>query len=675
MTGELQAAYTSDPIPLGTVQLHGGDIVRADSRGHFTLTAPKGLHRIVLTASDTFGNYVKTTKVIYPAVVSGVTYTLITMLRKAPSDSYMATDEMILTMGSEEERNIFAEIHIPPQSVFSEDGSVYTGEVLVSLTAIDSRNMTDIINAPSELTFVNEEGEVQPLKTFGMFNLQLADPAGKPLQAQGDIGLMLDLDLLGHNIQDLAIGDNLPKVWVLDSATGQWVKIADMKTDQGSVRLKREASTPRPDVGNATLVVGNVKVPFSGKWINYDTISEGPDLCLSRIRLYETNEFDLQIENTKCPKPGLCANPYVIVRDGEIFQGYNHNFGSEFGYCVSHPCDVSSEFGYHGYVFVEHEGQRTFAVNESNAGTGIRDEALRKRINYKSVGDAISVNFSYIKQNIKKSSKSGPFYLMDASGTYDSCKYTDDKDNHFRFYVLEKADCKQTVNTKYADGNDNIIAVDVSNSVSNPCCYAFYTKDLYPKNNDDKRHKAMYIKIKTNSSRNVLFQAQSKIGNSIDDCSTKIGEIYGDRTGCAKAGEPICLEVKPSGPVFAYEGDIVGLTDERYDATHLVVQTVKDQGRGMCSGFRLNKDLVESINAPIDFVSSYKFEIDFTKHFMETEISHEKGVYFYAGDKEDTLTKVRDHALASCKAGCNPATCTSPKGTDETNHALEFFCN
>ena len=637
MKGQLQAADTSHPIRYGMVQLHGGDTTRADNTGHFTLTAPKGLHRIVLTATDYFDDYVKTTKVIYPAAVSGMTYTLMTMLRKAQSVSRNASQDAVLTMGGEQERDAFGEIHIPRQSVFSDDGSVYTGEVMASLTVIDPRNMTDIINTPSNLAFVDEEGAIQPLKSFGMFNLQLTDLAGKSLQVQGDIELMLDLDILGYNVQDLS--DNLPKVWVLDTATGQWVKVADMKKDQrSSFRFKREAST---------LVVRGVRVPFSGEWVSYASAYDRHALCFSRIQLYETNKFELQIHNKNCPKLGLCANPYVIVWDGtnKTYHGYNHNFGVEYGYCVSHPCDVDFESGYHGYVFVEYEGQRTVAVND-DAGTGIKDQALKRRINYESVGDAISVHFSYRDQKSEK----GPFYLMDAAGTYDSCRFVDDENNHFRFYVWENTKCIQTEVTKHCGG-------------SNPNSYDWCTKD------NDNRYIVIYIKIKTNSSRNVLFQAQSEVGNSHKGSQAKKGETYGERTGCAKDNEPVCLEVKPSGKVFVDSGKEV-----EFDETQLVVQTVKDQGRGTCSGYIINNLLAKTINESTEFVQSHKFKMNFTEGYMKSGISYKEGVYFLRGDKDEDLENVKERALASCKAGCIPGQCQQSDPTNDRGSALEFFC-
>ena len=645
--GQLQAADTSGPIPNGIVQLHGGDSTWTEDTGHFTLTAPKGLHRIVLTASDSFGNYVKTTKVIYPAVVSGITYTLITMLRKVPSVSFNGSQEAVLTMGGEQEHDAFAEIHIPPKSVFSDNGSVYTGEVLASLTVIDPRKMTDVINTPSDLTSVDDEGEVQRLRTFGMFNLQLEDPAGKPLQAQGDIELMLDLELLGYNMQDL--GDDLPKLWVLDAATGHWVKLSDMKKDQGSFRRKRQTST---------LVVGNVNLAFSGEWINYDKVDFG-DVCFSSIYLYKTDAFSERISN---------AHPKVIVRvpnkTTKIYQGYTDNLGSRCGgYCVTHPCDVNSTSNYDGYVYVEYEEQQMLpvSVDAGSGAQGIKDEALKTRIGYKGMEKAISVDFSYIKQQ----STNGPFYLWSKDGTSD-CMNADDTHNHFRFYVWEKANCQQTEYTKHAGGNVNEIP-----DANNVPCYAWYTKDYYPDGHTDKRHKVIYIKVKTNSLRNVLFQALSKVGNSLKGCPAKPGEKYGERTGCAKAGEPICLEVKPSGPVFAYAEDVAGL--ERYDATHLVVQAVKGHVKGMCSGYSLNKNLKESIDISEEFVHAHKFEMKFTEKYMVNKISYKEGVYFLAGDPGDSLEEVKKRALASCKAGCNPETCQR-SDTNEDYSALEFSC-
>ena len=639
MEGQLQAADISDRNPYGIVQLHGGDSTWTDDTGHFTLTAPNGLHRIVLTASDSSGYYVKTTKVIYPSVMSGITYTLITMFPKAPSVSYMASEKMVLTMGGKE-NDAFVGINIPPHSVFSEDGFLYTGEVRASLTVIDPRNMTDIINAPGSLTFVDEEGEVQPLKTFGMFNLQLADPADKPLQTQGDIEFILNLAVLGHNMQD--IDDNLPKLSVLDTSTGQWVKIADMRKEQGSFRHKRQAST---------VVVGNTSVPISGTWIHYYQLDLG-DVCFSNIFLYETNQF---------LKKNAYAEPYILVRNGTKgpYQGYNTKHGSRFGgYCITHPCDVNSTTNYKGYVYVVYKGLRTIPVNESGV-QGIK--SVMGRINYESLGNAVSVDFSYLKQQ----SKNGPFYQYTSNKDLHRCREADDKQNHFRFYALEKAICTQSNDAQpkalFPDAN-----IDDNNpKANNPNFYAWYTTD------DDNRYAVIYIKIKTNSSRNVLFQAQSNVGNSIRGSNATEGDPYGESSGCAKDNEPICLEVKPSGKVFANPGNAVG-----FDETQLVVQTLKDQSRGTCSGYIIHEALAKTIRESTRLVQSHKFKMKFTTEYMESGISYKEGVYHLQGDSNDSpqeVEKLRKRVLRSCEAGCRPGTCQKQEPSEDFS-ALKFLC-
>ena len=655
MKGQLQAADTSDPIPYGKVQFHDGDPVYADDKGRFTIIVSNGLERVVLTASDVFGDYVQTTKIIHPNVMSGVTKTLITMLRKAVGVSFNASEDTVLTMGSDKEDEVFAGMHIPPQSVFSDDGSVYTGDVKASLKVIDPRNMTDVITAPSDLTFVDEEGEVQPLKTFGMFNLELTDPSGNPLQTEGDVDLMLDPELLGYSAEDF--GDNLPKLWVLDSSSGEWVKLADMQKEQGSSRFKRQT-------GESTVLVGNVNVSISGKWINYD-IKDTSEVCLSNLRLYATDAFTEEISG---------AEPYVLIQDGNTYQGYYRNRGSDTGgYCIAHPCDVNSRTGYHGYVYIEYDGNQTFHVNE-NAGSdvqGIKDDYLKRQINYKDEGNAISVNFSYRNQQ----STRGPFYLATNWWRASDCTAADASANHFRFYVEEaktqNSMCEPAEYTKVnIERDESINDIDDPDSNGDYYWYAWYTKKLYPDYLiGGKSHTVVYIKVKTNSSSEIALQAESMVGNEISGSPGQVGY----RIGCADDSKPVCLEVKPSGPVA---GSLGSLTDDsQYCDTQVVIKPMQGKGGERCSGYRiLNTDLLDLIGVSTQSVDSRKFEVKLTKT-VEERHSHSMGLYWYKGNPTDTLADVRDKAKAICEEGVNPLTgkATSDQLTID-NCALEFIC-
>ena len=653
--GQLQAADTSEPIPYGKVQFHNGETVYADNTGHFTIIVSNGLQHIVLTASDIYGNYVQTTKVVVPTVMSGITNTVIRMLRKAVRVSFKASDDTVLTMGGKQEDEVFAGIHIPPQSVFSDDGSVYTGEVYASVNVIDPRNMTDIINAPSDFTFVDDEGEVQPLRTYGMFNLELSDPAGNPLQTEGDVELMLDAGLLGYSEQDL--GDNMPKLWVLDVSTGKWMKVANMKKQKESRRLKRQT-------GRSFVIVGNVDVCVASEWFNYDDF-DTRERCFSKMHLYETNAFEEEIFD---------ADPYVIISEGNTHQGYSGNLAPYHGYCVVHPCDLKSTIGNHGYVYIEHNGKRAFSVN-NDAGLdaqGIKDEDLKKRINYKDMGNAISVNFSYHKQQPAK----GPFYISSSNlffrGWFSAdCEAANASANHFRFYLGEESKPQNPVCDRKPYNTVNDLDT-IKYNVSNPdyYIYAFYPKMLYPVGASYYKHVIVYIKVMANSPKEVSLEAQSLVG-TINNGSVKPGDKYGERTGCAERGKPVCLEVKASGYVARQPNELVG-----YDETHVVIQTVRGESRGACSGYRISTHLAERYDFSKYIVPNYRFEMKLSQQF-ENQYSHLTGVYLYkAGTQSQSKEDAMKIARQSCEEGVNPNT-GKPSGTGmtETNWALEFNCN
>jgi hypothetical protein len=253
LRGQLLAADTAQPVAYGQVQLHSGEETWADAQGRFVFTIPDSQQRVVISATDRRNKLVQTTKIVTVDPLDDEVTVVINMFRKSPSVSFSASEETVLGLGKDHGDEMFAGIHIPAQSIYAKDGSVYTGEVVASVNVIDPRSMTDIMNAPSDFSFVDAEGEVQRLKTFGMFNLQLADPSGNTLQAQGDIQLYLDMSLLNSGIGPDTKGEDLPAVWVLDPKSGRWVQIGDMADG----------------IAFPYKLVGNISIVYPNTWYSY----------------------------------------------------------------------------------------------------------------------------------------------------------------------------------------------------------------------------------------------------------------------------------------------------------------------------------------------------------------------------------------------------------------------
>ena len=62
----------------------------------------------------------------------------------------------------------------------------------MSLT--DPRNASDLLSAPGDFTTVDQSGDVQPLKTYGILRIKVQDEDNEQLDLAGDMKIYLDAD-------------------------------------------------------------------------------------------------------------------------------------------------------------------------------------------------------------------------------------------------------------------------------------------------------------------------------------------------------------------------------------------------------------------------------------------------------------------------------------------------
>ena len=56
------------------------------------------------------------------------------------------------------------------------------------------RNASDLLSAPGDFTTVDQSGDVQPLKTYGVLRIKVQDEDNKQLDFAGDMKIYLDAD-------------------------------------------------------------------------------------------------------------------------------------------------------------------------------------------------------------------------------------------------------------------------------------------------------------------------------------------------------------------------------------------------------------------------------------------------------------------------------------------------
>ena len=58
----------------------------------------------------------------------------------------------------------------------------------------DPRNVTDLFSAPGDFTTVDQSGNVQPLKTYGILRIKVQDQSNEQLDLASNVKLRLDAD-------------------------------------------------------------------------------------------------------------------------------------------------------------------------------------------------------------------------------------------------------------------------------------------------------------------------------------------------------------------------------------------------------------------------------------------------------------------------------------------------
>ncbi|KAK7889252.1 hypothetical protein WMY93_024812 [Mugilogobius chulae] len=231
----------------------------------------------------------------------GSIYHDVKVMRKQEPIDLNAGESNSIDLGEIKGEDPIGQLVIPANSFHKDNGEVYEGTVKASVTFIDPRNITTAAATPGDLNFVSDDGDMLPLRTYGMFSVDFRDESNRDILGAGGVQVLLDT-------QHVKMQEHIPKMklWSLNPETGVWEEEGDFShTTTTSGRNKRE---------ERTFLIGNMEIR-ERRLFNLDVPENRR--CYVKVRAYMSDKFlqGEQLEGVVIslinlePKPGFSANP------------------------------------------------------------------------------------------------------------------------------------------------------------------------------------------------------------------------------------------------------------------------------------------------------------------------------------------------------------------------------
>nr|XP_048283196.1 cartilage intermediate layer protein 2 [Myodes glareolus] len=176
--GRVVAADSGEPLRFASILLGRAPIGFTSYQGDFTIEVPPATERLVVTFVDPSGEFVDSVRVLpFDPRGAGV-YHEVRALRKAATVLLDAERGGAIPLGGAEEAAAPAlgELVLPPGTFRHSDGRPYAGQVEARVTFVDPRDLASARGASSDLRFLDSSGELAPLRTYGMFAVDLRAP-------------------------------------------------------------------------------------------------------------------------------------------------------------------------------------------------------------------------------------------------------------------------------------------------------------------------------------------------------------------------------------------------------------------------------------------------------------------------------------------------------------------
>ncbi|XP_040393804.1 cartilage intermediate layer protein 2 [Cygnus olor] len=425
--GRVMAADTGEPLRFGQIFLGRKKIGFTGYQGSFTIEVPPDTQRLVARFVDRQQRFVDTIKVLPFNSRGGAVYQEVKMMRKKEPVELDAGRTNAIPLGEVSGQEPVGELVIPAGAFLRPSGEVFSGTVKASVTFLDPRDIATAGAASSDLSFANAEGEIVPLRTYGMFAVDFREgDSGEALQT-GPVEVRMDAG-------QIWMPEHLKKMklWSLNPETGLW-------EEEGVFRPAKERRGKREE---RTFLVGNMEIR-ERRLFNLDVPEDRR--CFVKVRAYSNEKFNPyeQLEGVVIslinlePQPGFPANPRAWGRFDSVVTGPN-------GACLPAFCDARRPDAYSAYLTATLGGEELEAVASSPklnpSAVGVSQPYLNK-LGYRRLDhDDPSFKKTAFQINVAKpdpnniDETNGPVYPY---RSLRECEEAPVSANHFRFYRVE----------------------------------------------------------------------------------------------------------------------------------------------------------------------------------------------------------------------------------------------
>ena len=305
----------------------------SDFDGTFEIPVPKSAKRLVATFRDYQEEYAESTVVLFFRKGT-TTFHKIHLRPEVPAIEFDAEVEKAVPIANDD----VAQVIIPANSLIDKDGNPKKGKAKVKIQFNDPRNERDILESPGEFSTVDEEGEEQLLRTYGVFKIKVQDENNQNLALTKNLHINFDLEqLTGEKYDD---SEPMPHLWWLNEKTGRWMDAGELKRNQELTQR------PRRQTGSGTYS-GDIQFSDLQRIFNIDKIDRR---CLAKVRADADGEG---IDNAK-------VTSIFVNENDQVLRGYVVKYTSPDGNaCIATQCDSN------GYIEVEKDGSPLLPKKES----------------------------------------------------------------------------------------------------------------------------------------------------------------------------------------------------------------------------------------------------------------------------------------------------------------------
>ncbi|NXH54536.1 CILP2 protein, partial [Rhabdornis inornatus] len=425
--GRVTAADTGEPLRFGHIFLGARKVGFTGYQGSFTIEVPPDTRRLVTRFVDGQQRLVDTVKVLPFDRRGGAVYQEVKMLRKKEPVELDGGRSNAIPLGESGGREPVGELLLPAGVFLRPSGEVFNGTVKASVTFVDPRDMATASAASSDLSFANSEGEIVPLRTYGMFAVDFREgDSGAALQA-GPVQVRMDAGQvwMAEHLKKM-------KLWSLNPESGLWEEEGVLRPAGGSRRKREER----------TFLVGNLEIR-ERRLFNLDVPEDRR--CFVKVRAYSNEKFNPyeQLEGVVVslinlePQPGFPSNPRAWGRFDSVVTGPN-------GACLPAFCDGQRPDAYTALVTATLGGEELEAVASSpklnpNA-VGVAQPYLGKLGYRRSDHEDAALKKTAFQINVAKpdpnnvDESNGPVYSY---RSLRECEEAPVSANHLRFYRVE----------------------------------------------------------------------------------------------------------------------------------------------------------------------------------------------------------------------------------------------